>query len=76
MTDYVCGTCVDLSPGYLYDCRSLTEVESMKPLKCRVRVYKREICRFVTAHMLTDTHGMAVVVGQNMCDEPLQIRRS
>ena len=26
VTEYVWGTCVDLSPGYLYDCRSLSEV--------------------------------------------------
>ncbi len=26
MTEYVWGTCVDLSPGYIYDCWSLTEV--------------------------------------------------
>jgi hypothetical protein len=28
-----------LSPGYLYDSRTLAEVEIIKPLKCRVRVY-------------------------------------
>ena len=32
VTEYVGGTCVDLSPGYLYDCRSLEEVESIKPV--------------------------------------------
>ena len=62
MTDYVWGTCVDLSPGDLYDCRSLAEVESIKPLKCRLRVYKRDFERFLTAHILTDTHAMTVVV--------------
>ena len=62
VTDYVWGTCVDLSPGYLCDYRSLAEVESITPLKCRVRVYKRDFERFLTAHILTDTHAMAVVV--------------
>ena len=42
MTEYVWGTCVDLTPGYLCDGWSVAEVESIKPLKCRVRVYKRE----------------------------------
>ncbi len=55
MTEYVCGTCVDLSPGDLYACRSLAEVESLKPLKCRVRVYKRDFERFLAANILTDT---------------------
>ena len=43
VTDYVWGTCVELIPGYLSDCRSLAEVESIKQLKCRVGVYKRDI---------------------------------
>ena len=43
VTEYVWGTCVDLTPGYLCDCRSVADVESIKPLKCRVRVYKHEI---------------------------------
>ena len=34
---------MELIPGYLSDCRSLAAVESIKPLKCRVCVYKREI---------------------------------
>jgi hypothetical protein len=58
----VCGTCVDLSPGYVYDCRSLAEVESIKPLKCRVRVYKRDFQELLTVHILTNTHVMTVVV--------------
>ena len=62
MTEYVWGTCVDLSLGYLYDCRSLEEVESIKSVKGRVRVYERVFERFLTAHMLTDTDAMAVVV--------------
>ena len=62
VTEHVWGACVDLSPGYLYDCRSLAEVESIQPLKCRVRVNKREIQRFLTAHIFTNTDAMAVVV--------------
>ena len=31
---------MDLGLGYLNDCRSLAEVESIKPVKCRVRVYE------------------------------------
>jgi hypothetical protein len=62
VTEYVWGTCVDLSPGYLYDCRSLEEGESIKPVKCRVRVYKRDFERVLTDHILTDTHVMTVVV--------------
>ena len=61
MTEHVWGTCVDLSPGYLYDCRSLAEVESIKPVKCRVRVYNRDFEWFLTAHILTNTHVMTVV---------------
>ncbi len=42
VTQYVWGSCVDLSPGYLYDWRSLVEVESINLVRCRVRVYKRD----------------------------------
>ncbi len=62
VTEYVGGTCVDMRPGYLCDCRSVAQLESIKPLKCRVRVHKREIQRFLTVHILTNTHAMAVVV--------------
>ena len=62
VTEYVCGICVDLCPGYLYDWRSLAEVESIKPVTCRVRVYKREIQRLLTEHIFTSTHAMTVVV--------------
>ena len=62
MTEYVWGTCVDLTPGYLCDGWSVADVESIKPLKCRVRVYKREFERFRAAHILTNTDAMAVVV--------------
>ena len=62
VTEYVWGTCVDLRPGYLCDCRSVAQLERINPLKCRLRVYKREIQRFLTAHILTNTHAMAVVV--------------
>ncbi len=53
---------MDMRPGYLCDCRSVAEVESIKPLKCRVRVYNREIQWFLAAHILTNAHAMAVVV--------------
>ena len=42
VTEYVWGTCVDLSPGYVSDCRSLAEVDRINPLKCWVCVYNRE----------------------------------
>jgi hypothetical protein len=60
-TEHVWGTCVDVTPGYLCDGWSVAEVESIKALKCRVRVYKREIQRFLTAHILTNTHAMCGV---------------
>jgi hypothetical protein len=37
----------------------------------RVRVYKREFERFSDAYFCTNTHGMEVVVWQNMCGVPL-----
>ncbi len=52
VTEYVWGTCVDLSPGYLYLNRTLPEVESIKTANCRVRVYKREFERFSGAYFL------------------------
>jgi hypothetical protein len=54
---------VDLSPGHLYDFRSLAEVENIKQLKCRVRLYKHEFHRFLGAHILTNTHAMYGVPG-------------
>ena len=39
-TECVWGTCVDLIPGYFGVCSSLSEVESMKQVKSRLRVYK------------------------------------
>ena len=62
---------MDLTPGYLCDGWSVAEVESIEPLKCRVRVYKREIQRFWVAHILTNTHAMTVVVWQNTCGGPV-----
>ena len=62
LCDYVWGTCVDMRPGYLCDDWSVAQLESINPLKCRLRVYKREIQRFLTAHILTNTHAMTVVV--------------
>ncbi len=32
VTEYVWGICVELCPGYLYDCRTSVEVESIKPI--------------------------------------------
>ena len=71
MTEYVCGTCVDLSPGYLYDSRTLEEGERIKVLQCRDCVHKRDFEWFLTAHILTNTHVMLVVVRQNMCGVPV-----
>ncbi len=62
VTEYVWGTSVELSPGYFSDCRSSAEVETITPLECRVCVYKREIYRFLAAHILTNTNAMGVVV--------------
>ena len=44
------GTCVDLSPEYLYVCSSWAEVESIKAAKSRLRGYKRAF--FVTFDLL------------------------
>ena len=49
-TEYVCGTCVDLIPAYLYDSRTLAEVERTKVVKCRDHVYKRELKRLSGAY--------------------------
>ena len=61
------GTCVDLIPAYLFDSRSLAEVERIQVVKCRDRVYKREFERFSDAYCFTNTHVMPVVVRQNIC---------
>ena len=65
------GTCVDLSPAYLYHSRTLAEVESIKAVKCRHRVYERQFERFSGAYSFANTHGMLVVVRQNMCGVPV-----
>jgi hypothetical protein len=65
------GTCVDLIPAYLYDCRTLAEVEGIQVVKCRDRVYKREFERFSGAYCFTNTHAMPVVVRQNMRGVPV-----
>ena len=62
VTEYVRGTCVDLMPAYLHDCRSLAEVERTKVVKCRDRVYKRDFERLSGAYSYTNTHGVLVVV--------------
>ena len=66
-TEYVWGTCVDLIPAYLYHWRTLAEVESIKAVKCRHRVYERQSERFSGAYCFTNTHMIAMVVRQNMC---------
>ena len=48
----------------------MAEVESIKVVKCRVRVYQREFERSSGAYCLTNAHGMLVVVTQNMCGVP------
>ncbi len=70
-TEYVCGTCVDLMPLYLHDSRTLAEVERIPVVKCRDRVYKREFERLSGAYSYTNTHGVLVVVRQNMCVVPV-----
>ena len=57
---------MDLSPAYLYRSRTLAEVEGIKVVKCRVRVYNREFDRFSDAYFFTNTHVMLVVGRQNM----------
>ena len=70
-TEYVWGTCVDLIPAYLYHWRTLAEVESIKAVKCRVLLYNREFERLSGAYSFTNTHGMLVVVRQNVCGIPV-----
>ena len=45
-------------------------VLDIKVLKCRGRVYKRQFERFLEAYSYTNTHGMLMVVTQNMCVVP------
>ena len=49
----------------------MEEVESIKPLTCRVRVYKRDFQRFLTAHILTDTHVIVETPNCNYVQEHL-----
>jgi hypothetical protein len=67
----VWGTCVDLYRGYLYVCRSLAEVESIKAAKSRLCVYQRAFLRLLTSYFITNTHGKVVVVRQNVCGVPV-----
>jgi hypothetical protein len=67
----VWGTCVDLFAEYLYVCRSLAEVESIKAAKRRLCVYKRAFLRLLTSYCFTNTHGKVVVVRQNVCGVPV-----
>ena len=70
-TECVWGTCVDLSPGYLYVCSSLAEVDSIKAAKRQLHVNKREFLRLLTSYCFTNTHGKVVVVRQNVCGVPV-----
>jgi hypothetical protein len=63
-------TCMDLIQSYLYHPRTLAHVESIKVVACRDRVYTREFERFSGAYCSTNTHGMVVVVRQNMRGVP------
>jgi hypothetical protein len=67
----VLGTRVDLIPAYLYDCRTLAEVERIQVVKCRDRVYKRDFERFPDAYCFTNAQGMSVAVRQNVCWVPV-----
>ena len=69
-TEYVCCICVDLNPAQLSDSSTVAEVESITSVKCRDRVYNGEFERFSGAYCFTITHGMLVVVRQNMCAVP------
>jgi hypothetical protein len=62
---------MDCNPAYLYDCRTLAEVERIQVVKCRDRVYQHDFERFSDAYCFTNTHGMPVVVRQNMCGVPV-----
>jgi hypothetical protein len=70
-TECVLGTCVNLSPAYLYHWRTLAEVESINVVKCRVLLHNRKFERFSGANTFTNTHDMLVAVGQNMCGVPV-----
>ena len=65
------GTCVDLSPEYLYVCNSWAEVESIKAAKSRLCGYKRAILHLLICNCFTNTHGTVVVVRQNVCWVPV-----
>ena len=62
---------MDLNPAQLSDSSTVAEVERIKVVKSRVLVYNREFERFVGAYCFTNTHGMLVVVRQNMCGVPV-----
>ena len=61
---------MDWIPAYLYHCRSSVEVERIKTVKCRDRVYDREFERFSGVYCFTNRHVILVVVRQNMCVVP------
>ncbi len=68
VTEYVWGTCVDLSLGYLYPKRTLADVEIIKPANGRVPVYNREFerysgCLFLEKYTLEDSGGVTECVG-------------
>jgi hypothetical protein len=45
-TECVRGICVDFSPTYLYVCSRVAQVENMKAVKSRTKVYKSVLLRF------------------------------
>jgi hypothetical protein len=67
----VWGTCLNLSPGYLYVWSCLAEVESIKQAKSRLCVYKRAFLRLLTSYFCTNTHCMVVVVRHNVWGVPV-----
>ena len=66
-TECVWGTCLEWNPAYLYHSRTLAEVQSTISKKCRVRLHKRQLERFLGAFFYTSTHFMLVVDRQNVC---------
>jgi hypothetical protein len=67
----VWGTCVQHNPKYPHHCSSLAQVQSIKVVNFRVRVYKRQFELFLDDYCLTNTHAMAIVGRPNMCGVPV-----
>ena len=64
------GNCVQQNPEYQHHSSTLAHVDSIKEVKCRHRVYKRQFERFVGAYSWENTNVMAVVGRPNMCGVP------